>query len=295
MGGASMNVFEKLRECVDLVELADRFTELRPSGNTFCGCCPFPEHQDNTPSFYCYPDQRFHCFGCRRHGDAVDLWAAVKGIEPGIEAALDLAQEYGVELPEMGPEDQKRAQERREREARYLRGAEACHQALAGNARVGEWWELRGFGKDLQERYLLGASRDGIEATIPLWNRGRVKGLVRRKLEGEPRYIYPRAEEFPEGHRPLFIPTAVRSGAFLVEGIVDALALGALGESAIAVGGTAISQQQMRELKRLAGPLYILPDADREGAEAARKWVRELYPKALLCPAEYGEGVSEDA
>jgi DNA primase len=290
-----MNVFERLRECVDLFELADRFTELRPSGNTFCGCCPFPEHQDNTPSFYCYLDQRFHCFGCGRHGDAVDLWAAVEGIEPSIEAALDLAQEYGVELPEMGPEDQKRAQERREREARYLREAEACHEALAGHARVGEWWERRGFGKELRERYLLGANGDGTEAIIPFWNRGRVKGLIRRKLEGEPKYVYPRAEEFSGGHRPLFIPTAVRAGAFLVEGIVDALALGALGDSAIATGGTAISQQQMRELKRLPGPLYILPDADESGAEAAREWARELYPKALVCPAEYGEGVTEGA
>jgi len=290
-----MSVFERLRECVDLVELATRFTELRPSGNTFCGCCLFPEHQDNTPSFHCYPDQRFHCFGCRRHGDAADLWGAVKGIEPSIEAALDLAQEYGIELPEMDPRDQKRAQERREQEAEYLRGAEACHEALAGHARVGEWWERRGFGKELQERYLLGASRDGAEAVIPFWNRGRVKVLIRRKLEGEPKYVYPRVEEFPEGHRPLFIPAPVRTGAFLVEGIIDALALGALGESAVAIGGTAISQQQMRELKRLAGPLYILPDADESGAEAAHEWALELYPKALVCPAEYGEGVAEDA
>ena len=290
-----MNVFEKLRECVDLFKLADRFTELRPSGNTFCGCCPFPEHQDNTPSFHCYPDQRFYCFGCGRHGDATDLWAVVNGIDPGMEAALELAREYDVELPEMGPEDQKRAQERREREAGYLREAEASHEALAGHARVGEWWERRGFDKDLQKRYLLGANGDGTEAIIPFWNRGRVKGLIRRKLEGEPKYVYPRAEEFPEGHRPLFIPTAVRAGAFLVEGIVDALALGALGESAIATGGTAISQHQMCELNRLAGPLYILPDADESGAEAAREWARELYPKVLVCPAEYGEGVTEGA
>ncbi len=41
-------------------------------------------------------------------------------------------------------------------------------------------------------------------------------------------------------------------------------------------------------MKRFPGPLYILPDADEEGDEAAREWVRRLYPKALLCPAEYG-------
>ena len=78
-------------------------------------------------------------------------------------------------------------------------------------------------------------------------------------------------------------------GTFLVEGIVDALAVAALGESAIAVGGTSISEEQMRELRNVAGSLYVLPDADEEGNKAARRWVRDLYPKALLCPAEYGE------
>ena len=84
----------------------------------------------------------------------------------------------------------------------------------------------------------------------------------------------------------------MRSSSFLVEGYVDALAVAASGEGAIAVGGTGISVEQMRELERTPGPLYILPDADEEGEEAAREWVRKLYPKALLCPVEYGEEVS---
>jgi TolB protein len=28
-------------------------------------------------------------------------------------------------------------------------------------------------------------------------------------------------------------------------------------------------------------------DADEEGKQAAREWARKLYPKALVCPAEY--------
>src|SRR5215208_1868991 len=115
-------------------------------------------------------------------------------------------------------------------------------------------------------------------------------GLIRRKLEGEPKYIYPRREEFPEGHRPLFIPGPLRHDALLAEGILDALALAALGECVAAVGGTDISAEQMRQLEKLSGPIYILPDADSKGDEAARQWVRSLYPKGFLCLAEYGEG-----
>jgi DNA primase len=122
-----------------------------------------------------------------------------------------------------------------------------------------------------------------------------VQGLIRRKLEGEPRYLYPKAEEFAGGHRPLFIPGSVRPESFVVEGPLDALAVAAVGESAIAVGGADISEYQRQELQKLPGPLHILSDADDAGIEAGRRWTRDLYPKTLLCPPEYGDGLKDPA
>jgi DNA primase len=275
-----VSIFEALRDQVPV----DRILETN-SGDK--ARCVSQEHEDAHPSMHIYPDHA-HCFSCGFRGDVTDVWAAMRGFDRPIDAALDLAREHGVELPQADPGLQKKAQERREKESRYLKQARACHRALDSYPRVGEWWDGRGFGEDLRERFFLGTNRDGTSAVIPFWHRGRVKGLIRRKLRGEPKYIYPTLEDFPEGHRPLFIPGPVRAGAFLVEGILDALAIAALGESAIAVGGTGISNEQMRGLRNAPGPLYVLPDADEEGAKAAREWVRELYPKALLCPAEYG-------
>jgi DNA primase len=136
---SGVSTFEMLRERVDLAELAGRHTELKKSGRTLAGRCPFPNHQDSTPSFHVYPDGRFHCFGCRRHGDVVDLWAGVRGIEPGITAALDLAREYGVELPDRNPGGQREARERRDREKECMRQAGACHRALSRRPHVVEW------------------------------------------------------------------------------------------------------------------------------------------------------------
>lgn len=285
-GGVS--IFEVLREQVSLEEVAGRYTRLKRSGRSLKGRCPYPDDDDDDPSFHVYPDGRFCCYGCRRHGDVTDLWAGVRGIEPGTEAALDLAREYGVERPDPDPKARRRARERREREGEYAKWAEACYRALSKHRRVAEWWERRGFDRELRERFLLGTNRDGTEAVIPYWHRGRIQGLIRRKLEGAPKYRYPGAEDFPAGHRPLFIPGSTGNGAFLVEGIVDALAVVAIGESAVAVGGTKISERQRWELERFPGSLYLLPDADEEGAKAAREWTRELYPGARLCPAEYG-------
>jgi DNA primase len=151
---------------------------------------------------------------------------------------------------------------------------------------VANWWERRGFDEELRKRFLVGAV-DGAEASIPFWNRGRVHGIVRRKLEGEPKYVLPKKEDFPVGHRPLFVPGPVKGEMLLVEGYVDALALAALGYGVAAVGGTHANQQQMEELRRLSDRIYVLPDADEEGRKAARRWAEELYPKAMLCPPEY--------
>ncbi len=148
-----------------------------------------------------------------------------------------------------------------------------------------------------RERFLLGANKDGTQAVIPFWVRGRVAGLIRRKLEGKPKYILPQAEDFPEGHRPLFIPNPPKKELFLVEGYVDALAVAAAGRSTIAIGGTNISEPQRAQLARVVpedGSIYILADDDESGAEAARSWGREFFPKAKICPAYYGDGDEAD-
>jgi DNA primase len=282
-----MSIFEKLREQIDLAELAARYTELQPSGRALVGRCPRPDHDDTNPSFHVYPDGKYSCYGCRSHGDVTDLWAAVKELRPGMVAALDLAKEYGVDLPNTSAEAKEEAERRRNLEAAYLARAQEHYEALSLQPRVVEWWENRGFHKELRERFLLGATGDGHAATIPFWNRGGVHGIIRRKLEGEPKYVLPRREEFPSGHRPLFLPGTVKGETFLAEGYIDALALSALGYGVAAIGGTHPNQEQLAELKRLPGRIYVLPDADEEGRKAAWGLVKKLFPKAMLCPPEY--------
>jgi hypothetical protein len=176
-----MGIFELLRDRILLADIAGRFTELKRSGSGHGGCCPLPNHQDSTPSFYVYADDRAHCFGCGFHGDVIDLWAAIHNLQP-IEAALDLAREYSIQLPDRDPQVQKKAEERRKKEADYIRQAQACHQQLARQPHVAQWWLQRGFYEDLQREYLLGSNRDGSAAVIPYWQRTytRSKGSLTR-------------------------------------------------------------------------------------------------------------------
>lgn len=57
----------------DFVREVRRIVDLKRSGSSYVGRCPF--HDDRTPSFHVYPeegDYHYHCFGCGAHGDAVD-------------------------------------------------------------------------------------------------------------------------------------------------------------------------------------------------------------------------------
>jgi putative DNA primase/helicase len=262
---------------------------LKRSTKLLRGRCPLPGHDDSSPSFYLYPDGHAYCFGCGWHGDAVDLWAALKGFPTEIEAALDLAREYSIDLPERAPEAQQKAAKQRQRETTFAQQAEACYHALESQPLVSDWWLKRGFSAELQQRFLLGTDGVGSAGVIPFWQRGRVLGLIRRQLEREPKYLLPTAETFANGHKPLFV-LFVGGDIHLVEGFVDALACGALDLSVAAIGGTGISDAQLAELDKLKGNIFIFPDADEEGAKAGRNWVRLLFPRAKLCPAEYGTG-----
>ncbi|PLS83099.1 MAG: hypothetical protein CYG60_22695, partial [Actinobacteria bacterium] len=201
----------------------------------------------------------------------------------------------------MSDEGLRLAEERSQKETDALQEAQEIHAAAADNGpRVCEWWKARGFGPELRQRFLLGSTGFGVPlaAIIPFWYRDRVRGLIRRRLEGEPKYLLPKAEEFPEGHRPLFIPGPLKSEIFLVEGYIDALAVAATGRAVIAVGGTGMSAEQQSELKQLLSGdarIYILPDDDEEGAKAARTWARMFFPKAMICQPSYGEGAKDIA
>jgi len=90
-------VRERIRDATDIVQLIGERVELRRSGRSFKGLCPF--HTEKTPSFTVTPDRQiWHCFGCSRGGD---VFAFVMETDKVTfpEALRLLADRAGIELP----------------------------------------------------------------------------------------------------------------------------------------------------------------------------------------------------
>jgi len=271
-------MFDYLRERVPLEDMLEAEVGQKTP-------CVF--HEEENPSMHIY-EESVYCFGCGAYGDVVSVWATLHNIESQFEAAIDLARARGIKLPHFSPEDREKMDAGRRAEENYLADAREFHNNLDAHPRVREWWASRGFDEALQKRFVLGASSSSV-ATIPYWSGGRVKGIIRRKLEGEPKYVFPSIEEFVDGYKPLFSLNSARNGqAFLVEGPIDALAVNTAGHDAVAVGGAQMSEQQRSDID--GRQLLILPDRDENGTgvEAAKQWARQLYPDARICAADYG-------
>ena len=85
----SQRSIEEVREAANIVEIASEFTALKRQGARFGGLCPYPDHQEKTPSFSVSPDRGFYyCFGCLEANERI--WTSrglipIAAAEPGDE------------------------------------------------------------------------------------------------------------------------------------------------------------------------------------------------------------------
>src|SRR5437763_1093911 len=106
--------------------------------------------------------------------------------------------------------------------------------------------------------------------------RGKVLGFGARSMRDDqgPKYVNTSENELYHKGRQLFgidhaRGPAARAGRIVaVEGYTDVLALHQAGVTeTVAIMGTALTQEQMAELGRAAGTVYLALDADRAGQD----------------------------
>lgn len=100
-----LEFYEVLRSRITLSEIVRKNVTLSRKGGEYSGLCPF--HNEKSPSFTVNDVKRFyHCFGCAAHGDVIKFISSLSGLSYK-DSAIKLAQDYGIELPELTKEQEK--------------------------------------------------------------------------------------------------------------------------------------------------------------------------------------------
>ena len=153
---------EEVREAADIVEVVGDYVNLKRSGRSWKGLCPF--HDEKTPSFHVTPELGIYkCFGCGESGDVFNFVMDMEGVG-FVEAMRSLADRFGVSLPQ--EEDPEFDEEHHLREGIYhaLRyaGVFFHRHLMEADAAEGarQYLAKRGYNHKIMKKYGLGFAPD---------------------------------------------------------------------------------------------------------------------------------------
>jgi DNA primase len=156
---------QELLARADVVEIVGRYVQLKKGGANYMGLCPF--HGEKSPSFSVSPTKQFfHCFGCGKNGNAIGFLMEHAGMSFP-EAVKDLAQQYGMQVPEddLSPQERARAAEERGRQATLTEVLEkagaAYRKHLKGSPRAVGYLKGRGVSGEVAKQFGLGYAPEG--------------------------------------------------------------------------------------------------------------------------------------
>ncbi len=162
---------DDLKSQADIVLVVQDYVSLRKTGATYKGLCPF--HGEKTPSFHVNRDKGFfHCFGCNVGGDVFKFLELHEKI--GFQDAVrQLAQRFGVPMPEMEASDEQRANTAERESLLKVHEAAAAwfREQLAGpaGARIRQQIAARGVLPATTDALALGFAppiRDGLKQQL---------------------------------------------------------------------------------------------------------------------------------
>ncbi len=149
----------------DVVEIVGHYVQLKKGGANYSGLCPF--HSEKSPSFSVSPTKQFyHCFGCGKNGNAIGFLMDHASMT-FVEAVKDLAQKYGLQVPEenASPLDQARAAEHRQKQTTLSdvleKAAQAYRKHLKESTRAVDYFKQRGLSGAVAQQFGLGYAPEG--------------------------------------------------------------------------------------------------------------------------------------
>ena len=186
---------QELLARADIVEIVGRYVPLKKGGANFMGLCPF--HGEKSPSFSVSPTKQFyHCFGCGKNGNAISFLMEHAGMG-FVEAVTDLAQQFGLQMPqdEASPQDRAKAQEQRDRQRTLTevleKACDAYRRHLKDSPRAVAYFKGRGVSGEVAKQFGLGYAPEGwrsLASVFPHYDDPLLveSGLVISQVEEDP-------------------------------------------------------------------------------------------------------------
>ena len=260
--------------------------------------CPF--HQESTPSFHIYSDH-FHCFGCGKHGDVIELHAQLNNLT-NYNAAMELLEKYGlnslkkirpaISTPKSVPQQYLNVLLKSD----LHKELKPEHITLLKTRGMSDE-VIKQFGYEPRETL----KDEDKNLCIDLFSNNRYlfketivtislddEYIVGYRPEKNPKYIFPKNQ-----NKPLFGAKILSSDyePILVEGIFDYFSLIQYGFSSICSLGTNLRHQQKNELLKFK-KFYICFDGDNSGRKATLA-LKEEFPNSVLIQLPEGRDVND--
>lgn len=255
--------------------------------------CPFCRHGKSGDGITLNPDKggKFHCFGCNKNGDAIDIYQRIKGIADFNTALAEVANLYGLQIEQSKPVDPATlTPEEKQRRIDSMAAADIRRaQANQSHPDYIAYLKQRGISPELAHFFGLGF--------IPDWRHpktvteGKNPPATPRLIIPTGKVSYTARDTRPAGEIPetaqgytkqkvnsagIFNAAAIRNATrplFIVEGEIDAISFYAVGGQAVGLGSTSNIDKLIEELskagrQRTREPFIIALDNDDAGRKA---------------------------
>lgn len=311
----------EILENSDIVAIIGDYVDLKKSGNSYKGLCPF--HNEKTPSFTVDDKkQLFHCFGCGEGGDVVSFIMHKEGLSY-IDSMKYLASKAGIKI-----DDSKSSRENKRLNRLYDINKDIMmyfYKNLLTDKAGQIYLKNRGFRSNIVNTFMLGFAKnswddllsyvkekdyllDDIEnlglikksqngkyydkyrnrLIFPIINHyGKVIGFGGRSIDSTiPKYLNsPESEVFKKRYNLYGLNIFKKQSnkdIILVEGYMDVIGLNNQGiDQAVASLGTSLTNDQAKLLKRYAKNVFICYDEDNAGIKATDRAIEILLDEGI--------------
>ena len=171
----SSDFINQIRSANDIIALIGDDINLKEKGDRYLGLCPFPDHQEKTPSFSCSQSKQvYYCFGCQKSGDIFTYLQEKRGMS-FIEAIKYLADRACIPLPKV--EFVKQSDNLFPLYDMNQSVCEFYEQQLSKSSSAQEYLKKRGYDQETVKKFRIGYAPKG-NALLALLNTDQKKNVA---------------------------------------------------------------------------------------------------------------------